>query len=133
MQRSIKQRIRHIEEQSDITSRSVLDRLNVVADRCMQINPVIGPGGIPTGEYVFDSSGSNRALELLGKHLRLFVDVSETRITVDRARTFVRPIVDIVARYVMEDDQRAALIEELHEFFEGAADGTDRRVMGRGT
>ena len=64
-------------ERTQITADSVLSRLNQVADRCMQSEPVMVREGnkmVPSGEYKFDSSGANKALELLGKHLVLFTD-----------------------------------------------------------
>lgn len=50
----------------------VISRLMTVAERCMQAEPVMDRKGEPTGEYTFDSSGANRALELLGKTMRMF-------------------------------------------------------------
>jgi len=34
---------------------------------------------VPTGEYMFDSKGATKALELLGKHLGMYVDKVETK------------------------------------------------------
>ncbi|WP_185643538.1 hypothetical protein [Burkholderia sp. Bp8990] len=51
----------------------VLKRLMTVAERCMQAEPVL-KNGESTGEYKFDSAGANRALELLGKELGMFVE-----------------------------------------------------------
>jgi len=51
----------------------VIMKLKEVAERCMQAQPV-KVNGKETGLYVFDSSGANRALELIGKHLRVFGD-----------------------------------------------------------
>jgi phage terminase small subunit len=47
--------------------------------RCMQAEPVMGWDYTEkcmkeTGEYVFDSKGAIRALELIGKHLGMFKD-----------------------------------------------------------
>jgi phage terminase small subunit len=55
-----------------ITAERVLKRIDTVADRCMQAEEVLDSKGLPTGEYRFDSTGANRSLELLGRHLRLF-------------------------------------------------------------
>jgi hypothetical protein len=52
----------------------VLIKLRDVAIRCMQGEPVLDKLGHETGEWKFDSGGANRALELIGKHLRLFDD-----------------------------------------------------------
>ena len=37
----------------------------------MQAEPVLDRKGNPTGEYVFDSTGANKANEFLGKYLRI--------------------------------------------------------------
>lgn len=60
----------------------VMERLKQVAERCMQAEPVM-VNGEPTGEYKFDSAGANRALELIGRELRMFqtnVNVNHTTV-----------------------------------------------------
>ena len=52
----------------------VIAKLKEVAERCMQARPVLDKLGHETGLYVFDASGANRSLELIGKHLRVFGD-----------------------------------------------------------
>jgi len=52
----------------------VLEKLKQVALRCLQGEPVLDREGHETGEWKFDSGGANRALELIGKHLRIFDD-----------------------------------------------------------
>jgi phage terminase small subunit len=52
----------------------VIEKLRDVAVRCMQGEPVRDKEGNETGQWKFDSGGANRALELIGKHLRLFDD-----------------------------------------------------------
>ena len=64
----------------------VIAQLRNVHDRCMQNEPVYGAGsevldenGEPTGEmapiyYKFDANGSLKALELIGKHMKMFSD-----------------------------------------------------------
>lgn len=42
--------------------------------RCKQAQPVLDNTGTPTGEYRYDASGANKALELLGRHLKMFTD-----------------------------------------------------------
>jgi phage terminase small subunit len=60
-----------------ITADWVLNSLKEVAERCMQGVPVTDREGNETGEWKFDSSGANKSLELLGKHLKLFTDKVE--------------------------------------------------------
>jgi phage terminase small subunit len=69
-----------VEVMSDIAveRKWVLTSLKAVAKRCMQAEPVIDSKGRPTGEYTFQASGANRALELLGKEYGMFVDRSDT-------------------------------------------------------
>jgi phage terminase small subunit len=46
----------------------VLKNAKRVYDRCMQDEPVMA-NGEPTGEYKFEHSGANKALEIIGKHV----------------------------------------------------------------
>src|SRR5262249_36874925 len=43
-------------------------------ERSMQIRPILDAKGEPTGEYRWDGSVANKALELLGKELGMFVE-----------------------------------------------------------
>ena len=75
---------RAVSERTEITQDWVLKNLKFVAERCMQATPVLDKKGKPvmietedgalSPAYVFDSSGANRSLELLGKHTGLFGD-----------------------------------------------------------
>ena len=61
-----------------MSAKWVLDRLKEVAERCMEATHVRDRSGkIVDGEWTFDSAGANRSLELLGKHLRMWVDRAE--------------------------------------------------------
>jgi phage terminase small subunit len=46
-------------------------------DRAMEAEPVLDPKGNPTGEYKYNGNVANRALELLGKEIGMFVDRKE--------------------------------------------------------
>ena len=59
-----------------ITADYVLSSLHKVAERCMQEEAVTDADGA-TGEFKFEHSGANKSLELLGKHLGLFVERKE--------------------------------------------------------
>src|SRR5262249_50186311 len=56
-----------------ITKQSVLGRIDEVARRCMQHVAVLDADGAPIGEYKFEATAAIKALELLGKHVGLFV------------------------------------------------------------
>lgn len=80
VQQEIQQAMTERQQRTNITADYVLTNLKNVAERCMQAEPVMvrdGKDWIESGEYKFDSSGANRALELLGKHLKLFTDKHE--------------------------------------------------------
>ncbi len=67
-------------EKVELNSEWVLRNLEKVANRCMQAEPVMvrGENGMEeSGEFKFDSSGANKSLELIGKHLKLFTDKVE--------------------------------------------------------
>jgi phage terminase small subunit len=60
----------------------VLARLKLISDRCVQGEPVMKYNHEtkeyePTGEWKFDSAGANRATELIGKHLGMFIERQE--------------------------------------------------------
>ena len=47
----------------------VVRGFKTVAERCQQAEAVLDNEGNPTGEYRFDSSGANKALDSLAKHV----------------------------------------------------------------
>ena len=52
----------------------VIAKLKQIVERCMEAEPVLDHDGNETGEYTFNAAGATRALELIGKHLKLFGD-----------------------------------------------------------
>lgn len=68
-------------EKMQINQEWVITRLQQVAERCMQAEPVLDRDGAETGEYIFQAAGANKALELIGKHLGLFNDKLDVNIT----------------------------------------------------
>lgn len=62
-------------ESLGVDSEWVMKRLKAISDRCMQAEPVMiynGSEWIESGEYKFDSSGANKATEMLAKHVGFF-------------------------------------------------------------
>jgi len=57
-----------------LTRDYVIDALRENAERAMQATPVLDAKGAPTGEYRWDGSVANKALELLGKELGMFIE-----------------------------------------------------------
>lgn len=74
---AIKQKMDKRAEKVDLSAEWILQRLMLVAERSMQAEPVMifdheSGTMVESGEYQFDSSGANKSLELLGKHIGLF-------------------------------------------------------------
>ena len=71
----IAQRQAELREKTLISTEWVVKRLKEISDRCMQAEPVMirtEDGMVESGEYKFDSSGANKATELLGRHIGIF-------------------------------------------------------------
>jgi phage terminase small subunit len=70
IQKALDERSQRTQSDADF----VLTNLKKMYDRCSQEVPVLDRQGNPTGEFRFDSYGALKALELLGKHLKMFTD-----------------------------------------------------------
>lgn len=70
-----------VAQEAQIDAAWVLASLRKVHDRCMQEEAVTDREGGATGEYKFEHSGANRALELIGKHTQVqaFIEKVEVR------------------------------------------------------
>lgn len=67
-------------ERTQVTQDWVIQKLTENVERSMQSEPVMQKKGnewVETGEYQYQGSVANKALELLGKHLGMFVDKVE--------------------------------------------------------
>lgn len=71
---ALKEKMDERARKAEISAEYVLSSLLNVAERCQTAVPVLDKEGNETGEWKFDSSGANRALELIGKHLGIFVE-----------------------------------------------------------
>jgi len=63
-------------ERIGLSKQWVIERLIENANRAMQAVPVCDGDG-PTGEYKYDGAVANKALELLGKEVGMFIDRAE--------------------------------------------------------
>jgi phage terminase small subunit len=75
-----------VEEDTGISVQWVLDSFKSIAERCMVAEPVMefnkeSKQMEPTGEYKFDSSGANKAVENIGKYLGMFKDKGDASVT----------------------------------------------------
>lgn len=69
----INRRQKELAEKTDVTHQWIERRLVRVVDKCMADKELIDLNGKPLGEYVFDSRGATKALELLGKYKGMFI------------------------------------------------------------
>lgn len=83
-------------EKAGLTKQWVIDRLVENVERAMQAEEVKAANDVGTGEYQYNGAVANRALELLGKELGMFIDRREIgepgefdRMTEDELRQFL--------------------------------------------
>lgn len=62
------------EKRTGVTQDFVVKKLVQNLERSLQETPVLDHEGNPTGEYRYEGSVANKALELLGKHLGMFTE-----------------------------------------------------------
>ena len=77
VQTAIRKAQESLVERVEISQEWVIDRLREIVERSMACVPVMGAKGKETGVYSFQGAVANRALELLGKHIGMFVDRKE--------------------------------------------------------
>lgn len=65
------------EERTQISADYVLTNIKAMFERCSQGIPVLDEEGNPTGEWRYDPANAIKALELLGKHKKLFTEKIE--------------------------------------------------------
>lgn len=105
---------------SELNDRYVLDRLREIVDRCMQAVPVIDhTTGKRVGEWRYNASGANKALELLGRHLGLWNDKLSLQLTEAKARELIERAAGIIVRHVKDPTVLAALRADLAEVMGG--------------
>lgn len=94
---AVEKKLQVVEEKALVTKEYVIKSIKEVVERCMQHEPVMEfdhvekelvqkkvfdmETGKMVGVYEFDSSGANKGLENLGRHLKLFTDKVEATIT----------------------------------------------------
>lgn len=66
-----------VTEKLALTKEWVVSRLMENAERSLRRVPVLDDDGKPTGEWKYDGTVANRALELLGKHLGILIERRE--------------------------------------------------------
>ena len=91
---------------TQVTADWVIKGLVEVAERCLQAKPVLDKAGHETGAYVFNAAGANRALELLGRRLKLF-DGEEREPAPDFLSTMPPSLLMLLADKIREQEREA--------------------------
>ena len=91
-------------QQAAVDRNWVLAMLRLNVERSMKLVTPLDEKGNPVGEFKYEGSVANRALELLGKELGLFIDRSE-RITWDGDLSKLDP--ETRARFMLSLAERA--------------------------
>ena len=68
-------------ERTEIDQDWVINGLVENYNRAMEAVPVLDAKAGPTGRYTYNGAVANRALELVGRHLGMFIDRSEAHVT----------------------------------------------------
>jgi phage terminase small subunit len=96
VQERLREMRRRRAERTQVEADQVLLRLQDVAEKCMTEVPTRDADGEEVGTRMVNASGAIRALELLGKHLGLFVDrqqiVSDQETTISLEWTTHDPV-----------------------------------------
>lgn len=58
--------------ETGITQAWVIERFKMISDNCVAAEPVLDKYGAQTGEFRFESSGANKATEMLGRIIGVF-------------------------------------------------------------
>lgn len=85
-------------EKAGLTKQWIIERLQENVERSMQAIAVKDAKGEPTGKYKYDGAVANRALELLGKELGMFIDRKEVGGAGDFERMSDQELNDFIAR-----------------------------------
>ena len=83
----------------------VMRQLRLIYDRCIEAEPVYGKGSTVNDDgepeepiyYKFDANGATKALELIGKHMKMFsdkVDVANMNVTVMMQLGGNKPVIE---------------------------------------
>jgi|SRR5271166_807159 len=100
VQEYLTRRQERVAQRAEITAEYVLNTIRETVERCKQAEPVRNSDGEETGMFFFQHQGVLKGCELLGKHLKLFTDVSENTIKLPKVQD-------------LDDEQLAALADRL--------------------
>jgi phage terminase small subunit len=77
VQAALAERRKELADKTKLDAEWVLRGLKENFERAMQAEPVRDRDGNPTGEYTYQGAVANKALELVGRHNKMFADKIE--------------------------------------------------------
>ena len=80
IQAVISEKLKQIEKATLVDAEYIISKLLTIVDRCTQGEPVLNAAGYETGVWTFNAAGANKALELLGKTLGIWIEKAEVNV-----------------------------------------------------
>jgi phage terminase small subunit len=74
IRQAVDAQLAEVSEKCGVTKEWITERLRENAERALTVVPVLDRDGKEIGEYRYEGNVANRALELLGKDLKMFQD-----------------------------------------------------------
>jgi phage terminase small subunit len=113
---AIKEAMLEREQKAEVDAEYVIQNLKKVVSRSLQETPVMKWDYeerklTETGEFTYDSTGANRALELLGKHLGMFTDKVKMDVNGEVKNTHEYHI----EQTITTDQESAELLKQLYK------------------
>ena len=91
-------------EKADITVEWIIQELKQMYERCQ--STLSAPGAI---------AGATKQLELLGKHIGMWIDRSELTINIKEVKVMVVQIQSVIAKHIPDAEVRNKIAEDLKE------------------
>lgn len=117
-------RLQELSKQSIVSAEWVRVKLKEMVERCMQDVPVMVKKGdemVESGEYKFDSNGANKSLELLGKHIGMFKDLSVVTIETE-LKSLTTEQLELRRAALLEEHRALDMVQNGEGVFELAAE-----------
>jgi phage terminase small subunit len=83
-----------VKENIKIDAAWVLQKWFEIANRCTQSEPVLNKEGNPIGEWKFEPNAANRSLELIAKHIGMFIERQHIQVSTEATEALEKALVN---------------------------------------